>query len=332
MPESQKFEVLRVLIPHEGRVHVKKVMGIASYDRKNFNFMIKKIKEEWDALLADKNDVPMAAATESATMDRICFKLRTNECTRKGCPFINKIMTDQEKRDQKYNNKKPAVKESINNSKINKNNNGEKKFKGKKDTRNKNSQGTNGMHNNMPLTREHQSKLGAGQAKPSANNPNRYSKKKIAILNFLIEQGSVGLIKNDNETGNFSIWNGGGMNSFTVNKNAMNSKGMSFNMFSPSQETSSSSSSDITNDSSIMRCPRKHLDEIEKRTQGDNSAFVLSDAMHIFTIGCLRFSDFVDLAPILTSILTSIFDLRLFHNTDLASIVDFLARHFLSSD
>ena len=45
-------------------------------------------------------------------------------------------MTDQEKRDQKYNSKKPAVKESINNSKINKNNNGEKKFKGKKDTRN----------------------------------------------------------------------------------------------------------------------------------------------------------------------------------------------------
>ena len=81
-------------------------------------------------------------------------------------------MTDQEKRDQKYNNKKPAVKESINNSKINKNNNGEKKFKGKKDTRNKNSQGTNGMHNNMPLTREHQSKLRAGQGKPSANNPN----------------------------------------------------------------------------------------------------------------------------------------------------------------
>ena len=77
----------------------------------------------------------------------------------------------------------------------------------------------------------------------------------------------------------------------------MNTKGMSFNMFSPSQETSSSSSSsssssDITNDSSIKRCTRKHLDEIEKRTQGSNSAFVLSDAMHIFTIGCLRFFGF----------------------------------------
>ena len=30
MPESQKYEVLRVLIPHEWRVHVKKVVGIAS--------------------------------------------------------------------------------------------------------------------------------------------------------------------------------------------------------------------------------------------------------------------------------------------------------------
>ena len=82
----------------------------------------------------------MAAAIEPATKDRICFKFQTNECTRKGCPSIHKIITHQEKRDQKYNNKRPAGKENNNNNyKINKKNNGDKKFKGNKDTRNNNS-------------------------------------------------------------------------------------------------------------------------------------------------------------------------------------------------
>ena len=79
----------------------------------------------------------MAAATESTTTDRICFKFQKNECTRKGCAYIQKLMTDQEKRDQKYNTKRPAVKENNTNNKFNKKLNGEKKFKGKKDTRNK---------------------------------------------------------------------------------------------------------------------------------------------------------------------------------------------------
>ena len=33
-----------------------------------------------------------------------------------------------------------------------------------------------------------------------------------------------------------------------------------------------------------MRCTRKHRDEIEKRIHGDDPVFVLSDAMHTFTI------------------------------------------------
>ena len=107
------------------------------------------------------------------------------QCTRKGCPYVHKIMTDQEKEDQKYNNKRPAGKES--NNQIIKKPNYDKKFKGKKDTRNNNSQGTNGMHSSMPLTREHQVKLGAGQGKPTPSNPHGYSKKQLHILNFLIE-------------------------------------------------------------------------------------------------------------------------------------------------
>ena len=126
IPESQKFGVLRVLMAHDEHVHVKNVVGIVSYNRENFDFTIKKIKE-WDALPADKNYVQMA--TESTTTDRICFKFQTNECTREGRPYIQKLMTDQEKRDQKYSTKKPAVKENNNNTKFNKKINGEKKFK-----------------------------------------------------------------------------------------------------------------------------------------------------------------------------------------------------------
>ena len=74
--------------------------------------------------------------------------------------------------DQKYSTKRPAGKES--NNKFIKKPNSEKKFKRKKDTRNNNSQGTNGMHNNIPLTRGHQFQLRAGQGKPSASNPNGY--------------------------------------------------------------------------------------------------------------------------------------------------------------
>ena len=152
MPESQKFGILRVLMAQEERVHVRNIVGIASYNKENFNFTIKKIREEWDAVPMTKNNVHMATATESVTVSRICFKFQTNECTRKGYPYVHKIMTDQEKKDQKYNNKRSAGKES--NNKIIKKPNYDRKFKGKKDTRNNNSQGTNGMHNSMPLTRE----------------------------------------------------------------------------------------------------------------------------------------------------------------------------------
>ena len=41
---------------YEDRVHVRNVVGIASYNMKNFKFTIKKIKEEWDALPADRSE------------------------------------------------------------------------------------------------------------------------------------------------------------------------------------------------------------------------------------------------------------------------------------
>ena len=60
----------------------------------------------------------------------------------------------------------------------------EKKFKGKLDLKNSNSKGTNGMQNNMRLTKEHQMMLGEGEVKPTPSNPRGFSKKQLTVLNF----------------------------------------------------------------------------------------------------------------------------------------------------
>ena len=257
-------------------------MGIASYNKENFNFTIKKIREEWDAVPITKNNVHVATATESVTVSRICFKFQTNECTRTGCPYVHKIMTDQEKKDQKYNNKRPAGKESSN--KITKKPNYDKKFKGKKDTRNNNSQGTNWMHNSMPLTREHQVKLGAGQGKPTPSNPNGYSKKQLTILNFLIEQESGSPIKNIIKNGIFSSWGGNSMSAYTRSKSDTHTGGMSFNMFSPAPEISSAQKAKLHN-TTLMRCTIERLIVIQRRSREiDTTTAISSDAIHLFTV------------------------------------------------
>ena len=44
------------------------------------------------------------------TGDRICFKFQTNECVRPKCPFIHKMMTEQEQKDQNCIAKVPEKK------------------------------------------------------------------------------------------------------------------------------------------------------------------------------------------------------------------------------
>ena len=61
-----------------------------------------------------------------------------------------------------------------------------KKFKGKPDLRTNNSKGTDGMHNNIPLTKEHQMVLGDGEAKATPSNPRGFSKRQINVLSFTI--------------------------------------------------------------------------------------------------------------------------------------------------
>ena len=93
MPESQKFGILRTIMRHKERAHVKSVYGMASYHKESFNSTVTKIKEEWDAIPPDKIEAPMAASMAPLLADRICFKFQTNECSRPKCPSIHKIMS-----------------------------------------------------------------------------------------------------------------------------------------------------------------------------------------------------------------------------------------------
>ena len=134
-------------------------------------------------------------------------------------------------KDQKYIAKLPGKRD-----KFTKGNTGEKKFKRKSDTSNNNSEDTNGMHNNIPLTKEHQLKLGEGESKPTPGNPKGYSKRQIKVLHFFRDLDSKNRINNSDDDGNFSSWGwgGGGTNFFRNNRNVENKIGMAFNMFKPS--------------------------------------------------------------------------------------------------
>ena len=108
MPESQKFGILRTIISFEERPHVRTLFGLASYHKSTFYDTVIKISEEWDAIPTDMK-APLASMAPQ-TGDRICFKFQKNECVRPKCPFIHKIMTDQERKDQNYVAKVPEKK------------------------------------------------------------------------------------------------------------------------------------------------------------------------------------------------------------------------------
>ena len=234
MPESQKFGILRTIMAHEERPHVRAVYGMASYNKEIFNATIKKIREEWDTIPLEKVEGRRAASIAPPSSDRICFKFQTGECSRPQCPFIHKIMSATERKEQNYNAKPPGRRENFT-GRPKKSNSSDKKFKGKTDTRNNNSKGTNGIHNNMPLTKEHQMELGKGESKPTPGNPKGYSKRQLTILNFFRDRDSRNEIRNINDDGNFSSW-GGESDSFRNNENVAYKKGMAFNMFKPSDK------------------------------------------------------------------------------------------------
>ena len=109
-------------------------------------------------------------------------------------------MSATERKEQNYIAKPPGKKENFA-SGPKKSNSSDKKFKGKTDTRNNNSKETNGMHNKMPLTKEHQMELGKGESKPTPGNPKGYSKRQLTVLNFFRDRDSRNKIRNINDDG-----------------------------------------------------------------------------------------------------------------------------------
>ena len=113
MPESQKFGILRTIMAHEERPHVRAVYGMASYNKESFNATIKKIREEWDTISLEKVEVRMAASVAPPSSDRICLKFQTGECSRPICPFIHKLMSATERKEQNYIAKPPGKREIL---------------------------------------------------------------------------------------------------------------------------------------------------------------------------------------------------------------------------
>ena len=80
-----------------------------------------------------------------------------------------------------------------------------------------NSSGTNGMHNNVPLTREHQMQLGEPKGKITEKSPKGYSKFQNKLWNYLnySQNSPLQSIQNIIGQDNFSSWKNG-MCSFVV--------------------------------------------------------------------------------------------------------------------
>ena len=81
-------------------MHVRAVYSMASYNKESFNSTIKKFREEWDTITLEKVEGRMAASIATPSSDRICFKFQTGECSRPNCPFVHKIMSAAERKEQ----------------------------------------------------------------------------------------------------------------------------------------------------------------------------------------------------------------------------------------
>ena len=120
------------------------------------------------------NNIPIEGLKIAAAItstEPYCFKFQLDKCTNKKCRFIHQLMDEQQKKESGFDKNRLDMKNYDMKS-----DNKENKFEGKKDTRNNNSSGTNGMHNSLPLSREHQMQLGEPKGIMTEKNPKGYSK------------------------------------------------------------------------------------------------------------------------------------------------------------
>ena len=148
------------------------------------------------------------------------------------------------------------------------------------------SHSTNGMHNNILLTKEHQMMLGEGEVKPTPSNPRGFSKRQLTVLSFFKDREVKITSNQSNNDGHFSSW-GNEKNSFRGIENTFKN-GFNLNMFQPSGEGTPSRepNRDAVEESTIVRR------DIE-RIAGEvipSGIVVHSNTMHINSIGkLLRF-------------------------------------------
>ena len=133
-------------------------------------------------------------------------------------------MNEQQKKESGFDKNRPDMKS----------NNKDMKFKWKRDTRNNNLSGTNGMHNSVTLTREHQMQLGEPKGKIREKNP------KGNYLNNS-QNSPEPSIQNVIGQDNFSSWKNG-MCSFVVGNSTKQFSSITFQVLQSALMSDNSSS------------------------------------------------------------------------------------------
>ena len=209
LPEGQKMRVLRGMMVAEQRLNLTQAFNWARLNSHTFENVLNTIMSMWNNI--PYKSVKMAAVTSSGE-EKVCFRFQQGNCTAKNCTYVDKIMTEQQKKDSGYdmNNQKDEVKD--------------KKldvYKIKNSLKNNNTSGTNGMHNNsnnnnnaIPLTKEHYMSIGEPRGKNSNENPRGYSKSQNKLFNAFVmihntPSNDNNNIKNNNDNnliGSFDLW------------------------------------------------------------------------------------------------------------------------------
>ena len=156
---------------------------------------------------------------------------------------------------------------------------------------NNNSKGTNGMHNNIPLTKEHQMMLGEGEVKPTQSNPRGFSKRQLTVLSFFKDREVKMNSNQSNDDGYFRSW-GNEKNSFRGTENNYKN-GFNLNMFqSPGEGTSTRDPNiDTVEDSTIVKTAVAVIKKIAGKVQFTDIVVHLN-TMQINSIGKILLLDY----------------------------------------
>ena len=208
LPEAQMMGVLRGMMVDEQRLNLTQSFNWACLNRQQFGTVLDTLMSMWNNI--PYKTVKMAAVTSTGE-EKLCFRFQQGNCTTENCIYVHKLMTEEQKKDSRYdrNNKKDKVKDN----KLDKN-------KVKNGLKNNISSGTNRMDNSnnnsnaIPLTEEHYMSIGEPRGNKSDENPRGYSKSQNKLFNPLVmihnkPNNHNKNIRNNNDSninGPFDVW------------------------------------------------------------------------------------------------------------------------------